>query len=71
MSIEHGEQQSFSTHEWMFLKKCQGFQPRGELKLKPWIHAERSTIFELPGPDICYMVFYNSGSRGIDFSLKS
>ena len=72
MLTVRGQQHSFSTHERVFLWKCQSFWDRKCLDLRGTqtpnlrIHAECSNVFELSGPVIYCPMFFNTGSDGID-----
>ena len=75
MLTVRGQQHSFSTHERMFLWKCQSFWERrcfdlrGTPKLR--IHAECSNHLGYQGQTICCPMFLNTDSGGMDiFEVK-
>ena len=75
MLTVRGQQHSFSTHERMFLWKCQSFWERRCFDLRGTpnllIHAECSNHLGYQGQTICCLMFLNTDSGGMDiFEVK-
>ena len=70
MLTVRGQKHSFSTHERMFLWKCQSFWERRCFDLRGTpnllIHAECSNYLGYQGQTICCPMFFNPHSGGVD-----